>query len=114
MRELKNAVQQAYILAEDVIGLEHLPSDIASGATAAAAASGGLAGRTVTLPPAAGGGDTIPVTVPAALADVERSVILATLEKLGGDKAQAAERLGISLKTLYSRLREYSSRATAN
>ena len=112
VRELKNAVQQAFILAEDVIGLEHLPSDIASGATPS---SIGTAGRAATSLAAAAGGDTIPVTVPAALADVERSVILATLEKLGGDKAQAAERLGISLKTLYSRLREYSSRsAVAN
>ena len=112
VRELKNAVQQAYILAEDEIGLEHLPSDIASGAGAALSAGAGAPARAF-APAAVAGGDTIPVTVPAALADVERSVILATLEKLGGDKAQAADRLGISLKTLYSRLREYSSRAAS-
>ena len=33
--------------------------------------------------------------------------ILATLDKLEGDKKGAAETLGISLKTLYNRLKTY-------
>jgi DNA-binding NtrC family response regulator len=107
VRELKNAVQQAYILAEREIRIEHLPGDIAA---AESRFAGSAAPAASALAAPAGGGDTIPVAVPAALAEVERAVILATLERLDGDKAQAAERLGISLKTLYSRLREYSAR----
>jgi DNA-binding NtrC family response regulator len=111
VRELKNAVQQAYILAEKEIAIEHLPNDIATGAGAAARSLPGAPARPAAASSGDGrSGDTIPVAVPAALADVERSVILATLDRLGGYEAQAAERLGISLKTLYSRLREYASR----
>jgi two-component system response regulator HydG len=109
VRELRNAVQQAFILAEDEIGLEHLPAGIAEqrGALAGslAAAAGGTAG--------AANNGALSVDVPVALADVERKVILATLERLDGDKPHTAEALGISLKTLYSRLREYSARAEA-
>ena len=45
--------------------------------------------------------------------EAERRLILATLEKLGGDKKQAAEVLGISLKTLYTRLSVYAASAHA-
>jgi DNA-binding NtrC family response regulator len=43
---------------------------------------------------------------------VERRVILATLERCGGDKKRAAQILGISLKTLYNRLNVYAGRAS--
>jgi two-component system response regulator HydG len=39
--------------------------------------------------------------------DVERELIMTTLEHLKGDKRSAAEILGISLKTLYNRLNAY-------
>jgi DNA-binding NtrC family response regulator len=48
---------------------------------------------------------TIPVGTP--LAEAEKSLVLATLAKLGGNKTRTAEKLGISLKTLYARLAEY-------
>ena len=102
VRELRNAVQQAFILAEDEIDVEHLPEGMRGGARATPA-PGGAASAT-----AAPGEVRLPV--PCALADAERAVILATLGELGGDKARAADRLGISLKTLYSRLREYGAR----
>jgi two-component system response regulator HydG len=41
--------------------------------------------------------------------DVERELILKTLEHFAGDKNLAANTLGISLKTLYNRLHEYES-----
>jgi DNA-binding NtrC family response regulator len=44
-----------------------------------------------------------------SLADIERHFILATLEHFGGDKRKAAEVLGISLKTIYNRLNNYSA-----
>ena len=46
-------------------------------------------------------------------AEVERRMILATLEHCGGDKKQAAQVLGISLKTLYNRLNVYAGRSEA-
>jgi DNA-binding NtrC family response regulator len=47
------------------------------------------------------------VKVGASIADMEKRLILATLEETNGDKKQAAETLGISLKTLYNRLNSY-------
>ena len=41
------------------------------------------------------------------LAAVERQVILATLELYGHQKERTAAALGVSLKTLYNRLKEY-------
>ena len=42
-----------------------------------------------------------------SIADVEKDLILATLEHYKGDKKAAATSLGISLKTLYNRLKDY-------
>jgi len=41
------------------------------------------------------------------IAEMERRLILATLDHCDGDKKKAAELLQISLKTLYNRLTEY-------
>jgi two-component system response regulator AtoC len=69
-----------------------LTSAIATGTPAAAA-------------PAANG--TIEVTVGTPLAAVERQVILATLNHYGHHKERTAAALGVSLKTLYNRLKDY-------
>ena len=47
------------------------------------------------------------VKVGSSMADVERRLILATIEACEGDKKHAAKILGISLKTLYNRLSRY-------
>lgn len=47
------------------------------------------------------------VAVGTNLADVERWMIFATLQKCGGNKTRAAALLGVSLKTLYNRLNAY-------
>jgi DNA-binding NtrC family response regulator len=47
------------------------------------------------------------VPVGTNLADVERWMIFATLQKCGGNKTRAAASLGVSLKTLYNRLNAY-------
>ncbi len=88
VRELKNAVERAYVLSGDVIEpgaftLQSPPSETAS--------SSGSIGDLVGLP----------------LKDIERQVIMLTLERYGGDKKKAAEVLGVSLKTIYNRLKEY-------
>lgn len=41
------------------------------------------------------------------LAEVERLMIFAALERFGGNKPEAAKCLGISLKTIYNRLDHY-------
>jgi len=45
--------------------------------------------------------------VGASIEEVERRLIMATLEAHGGNKRQTAEVLGVSLKTLYNRLNTY-------
>ena len=52
---------------------------------------------------------TLQVRVGSSIAEVERRMILATLDALDGNKKRAAEMLGISLKTLYNRLNVYEA-----
>jgi transcriptional regulator with PAS, ATPase and Fis domain len=47
------------------------------------------------------------------LEDVERRHIMLALEKHNGNRAAAADELGISLRKLYYRLREYERRDDA-
>ncbi|MDQ3260213.1 MAG: sigma-54 dependent transcriptional regulator [Pseudomonadota bacterium] len=90
VRELRNVVQRSYIMAEDeTIDSRDLPQDLG--------------------PPKQDTGPYLSVAVGATIADVERRLIFATLDQCGGTKEKAAEMLGISLKTLYNRLREYGS-----
>jgi two-component system response regulator AtoC len=90
VRELRNVVQRAFILAEDEIGVEAFPLTPSTKAPSA---------------PSPGGGIKVGTSVP----EIERQLILATLESYGGDKKKTAEVLKISIKTLYNRLREYSA-----
>jgi DNA-binding NtrC family response regulator len=55
--------------------------------------------------PAAG----LPVGQP--LREVERQLILKTLEMAGGNRVRAAEILGISPKTLYNKLGRYNAKS---
>ena len=89
VRELKNEVQRAFIMSDGTIELDDLTS-----------------GPLPASPPAPGMEQ--PAGVGASLNDSERQLILATLERCGGDKKKAAEILGISLKTLYNRLHLYA------
>jgi len=90
VRELKNAVSRAFILADQDILPDDLPGNIPAG--------GAMTGDYLRFP------------VGYDLKELERRMILATLEHYGGDKPRAAEALGISLKTLYNRLKRYQSR----
>ncbi len=49
------------------------------------------------------------VRVGTTLAEAERSLIFATLEHFEGHKERTAAALGVSLKTLYNRLKEYGA-----
>ncbi|MES2354874.1 MAG: sigma-54 dependent transcriptional regulator [Pseudomonadota bacterium] len=90
VRELKNVVHRAFIMAEgNIIESSCLPEYLEI--------------------PRADTGPTVSVRVGSRLSDAERKIILATLDQCGGVRAVAADVLGISLKTLYNRLREYRS-----
>jgi DNA-binding NtrC family response regulator len=95
VRELRNAVERAAILADSVIRPEDLPVP--------------PTGVETFVAPTPGGPTALRVEVGSSIADVERRLILATLEQLDGDKKRAAETLGISLKTLYNRLAVYAA-----
>jgi DNA-binding NtrC family response regulator len=95
VRELRNVVQRAFVMAAgNTIGDEWLELDSARGSRHEA-------------------GQYLSVRVGSPLADVERSLIFATLEHYGGHKERTAAALGVSLKTLYNRLKEYSSEGHA-
>ncbi len=87
VRELKNLVHRAYILADDVIDVEHLPPLVEG--------------------PATGNAGMLNIAVGSPLREVERRLILATLTHYHGDKQRTASALGVSLKTIYNRLRLY-------
>jgi DNA-binding NtrC family response regulator len=93
VRELKNAVQRAFIMADAEVNFDMPEKSVAARDQ-----------------PAAGGGSSLRFAVGMPLASIEREVIVATLAYCLGRKREAAELLGISLKTLYNRLNEYNSR----
>ena len=93
VRELRNVLERATIACErGLISKHHLPADF--GRTMAAG-TGELSG--VRFP--------IGTTVDAA----ERELILQTLAATNQNKTRAAELLGISLKTLHNKLKEYEA-----
>jgi DNA-binding NtrC family response regulator len=91
VRELRNVVYRGYVMTPGAtIQDDCLPTG------AGAAVAGGQA-------------PTLSIRVGATLAEVERQLTLATLEHLGRHKEKTAATLGISLKTLYNRLKEYAA-----
>ncbi len=96
VRELRNVLERAVILAgEGPIGPAHLPPQLEAGALRAAPQSGDP--RVVALP------------VGTTVDEAEKALILKTLEHTRNNKTRAAEILGISLKTLHNKLKEYGS-----
>jgi DNA-binding NtrC family response regulator len=88
VRELKNVVHRAFILSTDEVVIEETVADLSSH-----------------KPTVHEGYLNFFVGTP--LADAQREIILATLKHFSGNKRLTAEVLGISLKTLYNRLKEY-------
>jgi DNA-binding NtrC family response regulator len=95
VRELRNVVQRAYIMADDTISAAVMPLE---------------AGK---ARQANNNGPFLQIRVGSTVAEVEKVLTLATLQQCGGVKEKAAQMLGVSLKTLYNRLREYDSRNEA-
>ena len=102
IRELRNALERAVILAgEGTIRQEHLPISLRP------SASSGGAGRNATS--VAVGTNTLLLEVGMTVEEAERLLILRTLEHTKNNKTRAAEILGISLKTLFNKLKEYGA-----
>lgn len=98
VRQLKNVLHRAWIMSDGLITpaclLEPSPADLAAG-------DGGREGP------------TLQIRIGRTLADIEKAVILATLNECRGRREEAASMLGLSLKTLYNRLREYRAAGLA-
>ncbi len=84
VRELMHAIERAYILAGDVILPNHLIVDTVASSN---------------------DNETDFENMP--LDEIEKSIILRTLEEKKGNKTEAAEVLGVSVKTLYNKLEKY-------
>jgi DNA-binding NtrC family response regulator len=54
--------------------------------------------------------DTVTFPVGTPLREIERQMILRTLDKTGNNKTRAAQLLNISLKTLHNKLNDYRAR----
>ena len=97
IRELRNALEQASLMTDDlVLGAAHFDGILGDPADAGATVP---AATTQTLPGAA------PITpLPQAIADLEQRSIRAALAATGGNKLAASRLLGISRATLYEKL----------
>jgi len=99
VRELHNVIQRAWVMATDgEITEDWLPAIAALPTSVAEPQAAQTNGR---------GSPQLVVNVGTPLADIEREVILATFEHCGRHKERTAAVLGISMKTLYNRLKEY-------
>lgn len=87
VRELENVVERAVVLlVGDYVSERELPASVAS----------------------APAGDASPVQLAGlSLDEVEKRAVLQTLEACGGNKSEAARRLGVTRKTLHAKLARY-------
>jgi DNA-binding NtrC family response regulator len=99
VRELRNVVQRAYVMAAgDVITDEWLPLNAGTSEPSAAAGA-----ANAELAPA------VVIPLGTSLAHAERRLIEATFDHYDRHKERTAAALGVSMKTLYNRLKEYAT-----
>ena len=91
VRELRNVVERAYIVSSAQIE----PRDL----------------RLTPAEACKDDRDELGVCVGMSIAEAERRLILATMDQVDGNRKAAANMLGISLKTLYNRLKSYEEPA---
>jgi len=94
-RELRNTMERAVILCPDGAPVDtgHLPPNFGKAQTSG-----------VHIPDAG----IVQVRVGSTVDQAEKALILRTLDAMGQNKTRAAEVLGVSLKTLHNKLKEYS------
>ena len=94
VRELRNTIERAVIVCESgMIETKHLPPGFGQ----------------PPLRPAANDPDAVRLGVGTTVGEAEKMLILKTLQSTNNNKTKAAEILGISLKTLHNKLKEYGS-----
>jgi DNA-binding NtrC family response regulator len=106
VRELKNAVHRAYVLSDPPA----VPPEVVEAVLDAPHAAGRAPAATNANEEA---WPEVPVRVGEKLEAVERKLLMATLQAVNGDRRTAAEILGISLKTVYNRLKQYGLESQA-
>jgi DNA-binding NtrC family response regulator len=90
VRELRNVLERAAVLARrGCIEPSHLPRQLQE--------------------PGSNPSDAILLPAGTSVADAERELILQTLEQTGKNKAEAARRLGIDVKTIRNKLKSYGT-----
>jgi len=106
VRELRNVVESLVVLTPSIeIRVADLPEELkrfANGEFNPATA------ETTAAPPIATG-----LSSSLTMDEIERRAILGALDRTGGNRTQAAELLGIGLRTLQRKLKEYKLAGTA-
>ena len=98
IRELRNTLERAVIVVDGgMIETKHLPPGFGH----------------APLRTAANDPDAVRLGVGTTVEEAEKMLILKTLESTSNNKTRAAEILGISLKTLHNKLKEYGSASDA-
>ena len=89
IRQLRNVIERALVVTRGpLLSIEDLPPEPAAGADSA---------------------PSFEVRLGSSIEQVEKDLIVRTIDLTDGNKAKAAEILGISLKTLYNRIEKYQS-----
>jgi DNA-binding NtrC family response regulator len=102
VRELRNVLERAVIMAgEGAVQTAHLPYDFG--------VSVGSRPPAQVFEP-----DSIRLSVGTTVSDAEKALIQVTLQHTKNNKTRAAEILGISLKTLFNKLKEYGASEPAD
>ncbi len=109
VRELRNAVQRAYVMADGPLIDELWLPQPAAVATPAPLCVARPAAPTRAAVPAACIDDGVSLPIGTSMAQAERALMMATLRHCKQHKERAAAMLGISLKTLYNRLKAYGA-----
>ena len=101
VRELRNVLERALILAGDgTVEVKHLPPPFQGRADFPAAAA----------PAGPGAMESVEFPIGTTVSDAEKALIIRTLDHTRNNKTRAAEILGISLKTLHNKLKEYGAK----
>ena len=104
VRELRNVLERAVILAgEGSIELKNLPAFLQNRQPP-------VPGAPPAAPAPAEDPDGVKFQIGTTVEEAEKGLILRTLEHTRNNKTRAAEILGISLKTLHNKLKEYGSK----
>jgi DNA-binding NtrC family response regulator len=97
VRELRNVLERAAILArEGTLNVAHLPSSLGHGLVSKASAD-------------IDSSEWVRLPVGTSVSEAEKALIQLTLQHTKNNKTRAAEILGISLKTLFNKLKEYGA-----